>query len=147
MNQISLGGNASPTSQGAAAKEQEKTYQIFHGSRQSMRMNTPEGGTIVFVGGKFITDNEDFIAYLQSELAAKNPFLSQKEEEKSLTSEDLDPMAALKKKHITEYLAALKEEPVASRDMGSTTADPKAGILSSSAAKVLSADSLSAAAK
>ncbi len=99
--------------------EEDVVYQQFHSNRSSMSMTTPEGGTMNFMHHKFITSNPVFIAYLQLEIASGNSFIRQDEVDKELTLADLDPMAALKKKHIEEFLAEqAKNAPPESRDMG-----------------------------
>lgn len=46
-----------------------KKYQHYTSSRPAMRMTTTSGKKICFAGYSFITDNEDTISYLDSEIA------------------------------------------------------------------------------
>lgn len=83
----------------------EKVYNVYYNSVGSCKMVTEAGRTIAFVGGKYVTDIEEEINYLNKELALGNSKLSVVPGQEQMTAEDLDPMAALKKQHIAEYLA------------------------------------------
>ena len=105
-------------------EKQEKKYNIYYSLRGSMRMCCPSGKPIHFVGGKFVTDEKEAIEYLDAELAARNKFIYVKEGEERVTSTDLDPMAALRRKIIKEeskkIIAMAQKHLTASRNMGST---------------------------
>ena len=99
---------------------EEKEYHVYHCARDNMRMHTPDGQEIRFTHKRHITDNPKHIEYLDSEVEAGNIFISVDKEKPVVTSSDLDPMAALKRKHIKEFLAEQAAQAAANapRDMG-----------------------------
>ena len=104
-----------PTLTPKATKEPERKFQHYACSRQAMRMITPEGRKITFVGHKYITAEEAIIAYLDAEIANGLRVITKGE---LLTSLEADPLEALRRKHVAEYLASQKAEE--KQDMGST---------------------------
>lgn len=83
---------------------EEREYHVYYHTLKSCRMITREGRTISFVDGRYVTDVESEIAYLDEELALKNYQLSVVPGEEVMTTSQLDPMKALKKQFIAEYL-------------------------------------------
>ena len=81
----------------------EKTYHVFHNTIQSVKMITTGGRTMAFVLGKYVTDVEEEITYLNNEIEVGNIHLYTKEGEERMTASDLDPMASLRKKHFKEF--------------------------------------------
>jgi len=75
-------------------------FQHYASSRRSMRMITEEGKAVIFINFKFITDDEDTIAYLDEEIRKGLRDVTKGE---LLTSEEADPMAGIKKAAIEEY--------------------------------------------
>jgi len=80
----------------------EKQFQTYSSPKSSFRMMTPKGRRINFIKGKHITCIPEEIEYLDDEIAAGIRFITKGE---PVTSEDLDPMAALKKRLRAEILA------------------------------------------
>lgn len=106
----------------SASNKDEKKFQHYKSSRQAMKMISKTGRKIIFVNYQYMTCEKDIIEYLNEEIELGLNVITKGE---LLTSEEADPMAALKRKHIAEYLAKKAEElkNVAlgvSKDMGST---------------------------
>jgi len=80
----------------------EVEYQTYQSTMKSHKMVTTAGKVLHFIDNKFVTNNEDDIAYLDAEIKAGFPYVRKGE---VVTSSDLDPMAALRKKMYAEFLA------------------------------------------
>ena len=87
----------------------EKTYHVFYNTIQSVKMITTGGRTMSFVLGKYVTDVQEEIEYLNAEIEIGNIHLSVKQGEEVMTASDLDPMASLRKKHFKEFAEAQAE--------------------------------------
>lgn len=103
-------------------KAPEKVFQHYKSSKASTRLITKTGGKINFAGYEFITDNESFIAYLDAEIANGMRSITKGE---ALTSDQIDPMAAYRRKVIKEYeeekeLERVMEAKGISKDMGTS---------------------------
>lgn len=96
-------------------EDPSKLFHVFYSSKLSSNMITTTGRYIVFVNGRYVTNSEEEINYLKTEIALGNPFLSVVEGKEIMSAEDLDPMAALKKQHIAEYLEEQKTKAAAIR--------------------------------
>lgn len=82
------------------------------------------------MGGSYITDKQDEIDFLDAEIRSGHQMIYVKEDQKVLTQEQLDPLAAIKKKAVEEYLAKQAEQADPGRDMGTTNSDISASIQS-----------------
>lgn len=82
-------------------------YQCYASSRPSMQLITTKGKRIAFVSSQFITTDRDIIEYLDDEISRGLNLVTKG---KPMTADEIDPMSALKKKHIAEYLAKEQEE-------------------------------------
>lgn len=91
----------------AAPPGEEKTYQHYSSARVALRMITPRGKRINFVNHSFITDDEEIISYLDSEIRGGLNVISRGER---MTHDAADPMSALKRKIIKEFLASQEKE-------------------------------------
>lgn len=105
-----------------AVKTEEKKYQHYKSSRVSMRMITTTGRMIAFTNYQFITCDQDLISYLDDEIGKGVNVVTKGE---LLTHSESDPMEALKRKHIAEYLEKeaeeLKQQALGEvKDMGNT---------------------------
>lgn len=87
----------------------EKMYHVFYSGMTSCRMITTTGRIIAFVLGKYITDVQADIDYLEGEIRAGSSNLSVKPGEEVMSASDLDPMASLRKKYFKEFAEAQKE--------------------------------------
>jgi len=117
------------------AKKDE--YQVFTSPKLSFRMMTPKGRRIYFIAGKCITKVKEEIEYLDSEIEAGIRFITKGE---AITSEDLDPMVALRKRIIKEYeaeKAASAKVPEAPADKVAATGAPAVASLGALNSSVL----------
>lgn len=87
----------------AATAAPKHLFTVFYNTIASCKAITPKGKLITFIDGKCITDDEEVIEYLSTEMKRYNSRISQIKGQEQMTAEDLDPMAVLKKKHIAEY--------------------------------------------
>ena len=79
-----------------------KTFSVYKSSLPNQRIPMPNGRLICITSGKYITDKEDEIEFLDNEIKAGFPYLASAG---TMTSEDLDPMISLRRKIIADYLA------------------------------------------
>lgn len=73
-----------------------------------------------FVGGKYVTTIDSEIAELEEEIKFGHPHIFVDANERTVESEKADPLAAIKKKAIEEYLAAQAKAVDPNNDMGNT---------------------------
>ena len=91
-------------------QEVERSYHVFYNTVASCKMLTDTGRVISFVEGKYVTDQQEEIDYLNKELGhPDNIYLSVVKGQEVMTSTELDPMAMLRKTHMAEF-AALQAE-------------------------------------
>lgn len=84
------------------ATKEQKVYQVYKSSLQSHTIIMPKGKQLRIFNYQYITDNEEEIEYLDYEISQGFIYLEKMDK---VTSEDLDPMAALKRKIIADYEA------------------------------------------
>jgi len=82
------------------AKKDETEFQVYKSSRIAMRLITPKGRRITFTNFTFITQDEALIEYLDSEI---DQGLNSVTKDKVMTSDELNPMEALKREHFIEF--------------------------------------------
>ena len=119
-----------------------KVLTLFKSHAPAMGYVFRSGRTIHFVDGIFATSNKAEIEELTAECEAGHPCYYIDDEQTTVTSEQLDPMAALKAKWKEEgRLEALKQQ---NRDMGETAQSAKLeGIANSKTIVGLVPDSIS----
>lgn len=108
----------------------ETVYQHYSSSRVAIKLITDKGKKITFTDYQFITADQDIIDYLDTEIKSGMNVVTKG---KAMTSEEADPMAALKRRHIAEYLETQETQAKADalgelRNMGSTEEGSKAKI-------------------
>lgn len=105
--EVKLDGTSGVVTKAPIEKEAkvERLYNVFYNTIKSCKTITDKGRTISFINGKYVTDVKEEIDYLEHEISLGNNHIYVKEGEEQLTSDELDPMKMLKKKHIAEYLA------------------------------------------
>lgn len=122
----------------------ENTFQSYTARKQSFKTITPKGRVIVIVDYKFVTKNQEEIDYLDYEIENGFSLLSKGV---TVTSEDADPMSALRKRIIAEHEAEKAAEAEV-RDLGTTAEGGKGAAklnpVASAALKKLAAGSSSA---
>ena len=106
----------------ASKEAPEKQYQSYTCSRKSTKVITTKGRLLRFVHSQYVTDSKEEIEYLDHEISIGG--LRGITKGKPVASAHADPMAALKRKHIAEYLAAEAQVPDSSTDMGTTEKTP-----------------------
>ena len=115
---------------------EEEVFQEYLSAKSGIRLVTPKGFRITFTDGRYLTQRQDVIDYLDNEIKEG---LRAVTKGKSMTSSDLDPMESLRKKFFAEFAAKQAEEAKNKAlgilpDMGTTEA--KAGIKVASSATV-----------
>jgi hypothetical protein len=106
---------AAPVAQAQAPKEE--MFQSYNSSRDGIRIITDKGIRVNFAAHRYVTQDPAVIEYLDREIAAKSlPGVSKGE---LLASSDLDPMEALRKKIIADYLEkeVAKKAAIAAGDL------------------------------
>jgi hypothetical protein len=97
-------------------------YNQYFSSRPKIGITMPTGKRIDFVGGMYLTDKEDEIGFLNEQIKLGHQMIYIRKGAEVVDADALDPLAAVKKKAVEEYLAqqALNSNP--NRDMGNTAA-------------------------
>lgn len=123
----------------------EKEFQVYKSSLPNQRIALPSGKLLRITSGKYITDRKDEIEFLDAEIEAGFPYLSKTG---TVTSTELDPMAALRQRIIAEYVeqqaAGVKPE-VPEPKLTDSTTPAKLSPASTAALAALSANSDSGA--
>lgn len=107
----------------------EPEYQQYASTRLSICLIVPGGKRINFTNYEYYTKDPEIMEYLDTQIAKG---LRGYAKGKRVRAEDINPMAALKRKHIEEFMASQE-----GRDFTSRLADPekiaqKAAMLSTS---------------
>ena len=97
-------------------------YNQYFSSRPKIGITMPSGKRIDFIGGTYLTAKQDEIAFLDEQIALGHQMIFVRKGAEVVDADALDPLAAVKKKAVEEYLAqqALNSNP--NRDMGTTAA-------------------------
>jgi len=128
LNNLAATPKINNTTNTEATAENDLKYQHYSCSKQSTKLVTTNGKTVVFTNYSLITKDEDVIDYLNDEIKKGLNIITKGQ---LLTHKEADPMEALKAKHVKEYLASIeaaKSAPV--KDMGSTAGASKVGAAS-----------------
>lgn len=101
----------------------QQMFQQYRYSKPSCRMITTKGKKFSFVEFELLTQDEDIITYLDNEIKL-NPRLGITKGA-LMSVDDKDPMAALKRQHVAEYLTEQKQKAIdkvagITRNMGVT---------------------------
>lgn len=92
-------------------------YQQYTSARIAASLITPEGKRINFTNYEYYTKDTDIMEYLNNQIAKG---LKGFKRGKMVRASEINPMAALKRKHIEEFLASQ-----AGRDFSSGTLSPE----------------------
>lgn len=111
--------------------QSQKQYNQYFSTRPSISITMPSAKRIRFVAGSYITDKQDEIDFLDKEIAIGHQMIFTKQGQEVVNEEALDPLAAVKKKAVEEYLAKQAAQADPSRDMGNSTADLSTSIMTS----------------
>lgn len=93
---------------------------LFKSSLPSCRFIFSNGKVANFVRGQYTTTLENEIKELEAEVAEGNPHIYIDNSQKTISVEELDPLYAIKKKAIEEYLAQQQKAIDPNNDMGNT---------------------------
>ena len=109
---------------------------LFKCAIQSCKYHTKSGKELAFVAGRYATDDETEIAELEAEIKAKHPHIYVDSAEVEVDSVKVDPVEAIRKKAIADYLA--EQEAKVGADMGTTdkSAGEGAGMTTSASASL-----------
>lgn len=97
-----------------------KKYHQYFSTRPMVTITMPNGNRIRFVGGVYMTANQSEIDFLQEQIRIGHPIIYIKEGATVVDADALDPLAAVKKKAIEEYLQQQKLASDPNRNMGNT---------------------------
>ena len=100
----------------------EEKFQEYRSARPSVRLITEEGIRITFANFRLLTQTEQVIEYLDSEIARGLPGISKGE---LLTLDEVNPMQTLRREIEAEMREKIKQEAIdkasgVTRDMGET---------------------------
>ena len=107
----------------------EDVYQSYHSAVKNFSMYTPEGRRIIFVDGQFITNDPDFISYLDYEIRKGHPEIKKGKPVDKVVG---DPLEGLKAKFFEEFKREQQEAMINKaigqnqRDFGNTDKDSQA---------------------
>ena len=93
---------------------------VFKSSLPNIQYLFKNGKSAAFIGGTYYTDVESEIKELNAEVDNRHPIIFIDPAQTQIDSNDLDPMAVLKKKFFAEFEAQRAAAVDKSRDMGST---------------------------
>lgn len=116
-----------------------KKFHQYFSSRPTISITMENGNRIRFVGGVYMTDNESEIKFLDEQIRAGHQMIYIKQGHTVVDADALDPLAAIKKKAVEEYLENQRKVMDPNRDMGNTTADIKTSIQTSKSIAALTA--------
>lgn len=83
------------------------TFNQYFSSRPKISIIMPSSKRISFSGGIYVTDKKDEIEFLDKEISLGHPMIYIKKGEETITSEQLDPLHAIKQKAKEEAIAEL----------------------------------------
>jgi len=78
---------------------------VFRNSHESSSMYTPKGTRVIFVAGKYATQDPEIIAFLDDTIAAGSQFLRRGTPEDVAGITGNDPLAQLRAKFFAEFAA------------------------------------------
>lgn len=122
--------------------ESTKKFHQYFSSRPSLTIVMENGNRIRFVGGVYMTDNEQEISFLNEQIRCGHQMIYVKEGQKIVDADALDPLAAVKKRAVEEYIAQQKLAADPSRDMGNSVSDLTASIQTSKTIQAISVGSI-----
>jgi hypothetical protein len=123
-------------------KDQEK-FNVYFSSFPSCQYVFKSGKVAPFVGGRYTTKIQSEITELDHEISEGHPHIYVKKGMETAVAADLDPLSAIKKRAVEEYLAAQAKALDPTNDMGSTVAAKGAGQINTSGIAMVTAGSKS----
>ena len=110
------------------SNQESKKYNQYFSARPSLNITMPLGERIRFVGGTYITDSKHEIEFLDEQIKLGHGMIFTRKGQETVTSEALDPLAAIKKKAVEEYLANQQRAMDPKQDMGNTSSNISASV-------------------
>lgn len=107
--------------------EQAKVFSVFKSTIPSCIYITKKGKYLYFVNGQYATANEEEIKELTEEIEQGHPSMYIPKEGAKVTSEDLDPMSALRKKFFAEFQQSQAKAMDAEKNVSTSSAKAGAG--------------------
>ena len=92
---------------------------LFKSTLPSCKTYLESGKELNFVGGRYATDIEEEISFLETAIKAKHPNFFVDEAEVEIDSVRVDPVEAIRRKAIADYIA--EQEAKVGTDTGTTT--------------------------
>lgn len=131
MNQVTLPETQSTPSAAQAVvaainAESVKEKRLYKSTTKFTTIHDTKGRAMHFKMGNFITEDEEFIAFLDGEIA-KNAFggvIYIDPKARTITAEQENPMIALRKRFFQEFLAEQQAHMNPENDMGNSTQGP-----------------------
>jgi len=80
----------------------------YFSTRPKISIILPTSKRISFSGGIYVTDKEDEIAFLDEVVKQGNAMIYVKDDQRTITKEQLDPLHAIKQKAKEEAIAEMK---------------------------------------
>ena len=106
------------------------TLHLFKSNLPSSKYVFRSGRVAEFVGGNYLTKNQEEINELTKEISYGHPHIFVEAGRETVAADELDPMSVLRKKIRNELLAEMQEASGnPHRDMGNTTQHSGAGQL------------------
>ena len=100
----------------------EASFQSYRSARIATKIVTITGITVNFTNHQFITNNKEIIAYLDEAIKAGLSGITRGD---VVTSEDLDPMVALRKKFYAEFREAEAKREAELQDFSPAEGSPE----------------------
>jgi hypothetical protein len=119
----------------------EEVVHLFNSNLPSVRYIFKSGEAAVFVNGVYTTNDPEKIAELTTECKRGHPNLFIDQKRVTVSMDELNPMAVLRKKIREELLA----EQAAARDMGNSIAKPGTGQVNTAGIAGIAASSIKVA--
>lgn len=108
----------------AEVNQVNKGKKLYWATMPFMNFVFPNGKVAVFRHYRFATEVPSEIEVLDREVAGNHPYIYVKQDALYLTEEMEDPMKALRKKIIADYLAEQAKFVDPTNDMGNTAQEP-----------------------
>jgi hypothetical protein len=116
--------NTAPADPGLDSEgKQIIVYSVFKNRIPSCTFVQKNGNVISFVEGTYRTTKQDEIDEITAEINAGHPHMYIDPNQKTIQSDQLDPLAGLRTRIIAEYLAAQAAATNPSNDRGSSEAE------------------------
>lgn len=130
-----------PETQVEEPKKEGRMFQHYSSAKSAMQMITEKGKKIKFVSYQFITDDEDIIEYLNTEIKGG---LRDITKGKLMSLEEANPMVAIRRQHFIEFQEEQERQRVAEalgeeRNMGETNEGKKSPLGAASTKQIVNA--------